>query len=267
LKRLESEIGAFKKELKSRGRPENIVDVVTAAESAVADGDIDAGWKYLQTARRLELEAAGAKSNAAASTIRNEADKKLSGWRKEAVNELLTVPSGTALELHRIIEAARLCDEHSNNESYKNGLRRSNALRLAFFLLGAIIALFYVASEGYLSEAIKSPPPTDRPALLQARLSVAVFGWLGATISAITKLPPSEAPSRIPELTSTFRITALRLMMGPASAIILYFAMHSTVSKSIFQTGVVEGYLILIVAFVSGFSERLVVRVVEAIDK
>jgi len=42
---------------------------------------------------------------------------------------------GEALEKKRVFRAAVLRDEHYHNEAYKDGLRRSSALRLALLLI------------------------------------------------------------------------------------------------------------------------------------
>jgi hypothetical protein len=97
-------------------------------------------------------------------------------------------------------------------------------------------------------------------------VSLGVVGWLGATVSAITKSPKPDLPSRIPELVSTGRITMIRLLMGPALAIIAYFLMQTQLSKAIFA-GSASGYIILIIAFAAGFSERLILRVIEAMEQ
>jgi hypothetical protein len=225
-----------------------------------------AGWKYLQTAHRLELAAGGpARLEAAAIAIRKEAAEKLNSWRKEAVKELLTTASGVALDPQKVCAAALLCDDHFNNEAYKSGLRRSNAMRLAISLLLAFLALLWIGKCGYLLAAIMAP--ADAGNLFKVLLTLAVFGWLGATVSAVIDMPKSGAPTRIPELVSTFQVTVLRVLMGPSSAIILYFVTQTQLSKMIFKLDVTnEGYIFLIIAFAAGFSERLVLRVIQAFD-
>jgi hypothetical protein len=267
LKRLATEIKAYKEELQGRAKCARSIDIVKAADSAVADGDIDCGWKYLQTARRLELAASQdpAEINAAAIAIRKEADYKLSGWRKTAVNELLTVANGATLDAQKVREAAQIRDEHFNNEAYKDGLHRSSAARLAISLSAAMLALLWIAHTGYLIAATQSS--TADGSLFKVLVSLGVVGWLGATISAITNSPRADLPSRIPELVSTFRVTVLRLLMGPALAVIAYFLTQTELSQAIFSLKADHhGYIILIIAFAAGFSERLVLRVIEALE-
>ena len=96
-------------------------------------------------------------------------------------------------------------------------------------------------------------------------LSVAVFGLLGAIISAIFS-SSKAGPLRIPEMVSSFQATTLRLLVGPASAIALYFVARSELSPQVFKSILSNDYgaATLAIAFVAGFSEQIVRRVVES---
>jgi hypothetical protein len=63
----------------------------------------------------------------------------------------------------------------------------------------------------------------------------------------------------------SFRVTVLRLLVGPISAIIVYFAVESNWYDYVLQVPSPDGNALLVLAFVAGFTERLVLRVVEAI--
>jgi len=63
-------------------------------------------------------------------------------------------------------------------------------------------------------------------------------------------------------MVSSFGVTALRLVIGPASAVVLYFAAQSAMFSKIFSFGA-ETNALFLVAVAAGFSERLVLRVVE----
>ncbi|MEA2837033.1 MAG: hypothetical protein QOD89_1583 [Bradyrhizobium sp.] len=262
MKRLRAEIDVYQEELNCRGGAK-WPGFLDQARQAADNGDIDRGWRFLQAARRVQLPATGSPElDAAAVSIREEAAKKLGSWRKEAVETLL--PKGTSsLTLGNVYEAAWLRDEHSNNQAYKDGLDRSGAMRLAVLLFMALVFLFWSGRGGYLEAAIK--PLTPNVFNFKALVGVAVVGFLGAVVSAITDVAKPGAPTRIPELVSTLRITILRLLMGPASAIFLYFVTQTQLAKDIFAPAVTGGgYIILVIAFVAGFSERLVLRVAES---
>jgi hypothetical protein len=269
VKRLSSDIDGYIRELNGRAKNARTVPLLQEAKTVAEDGDIDLGWKYFQTARRLELIAltpGAPELVATATSLRKEIDEKLTSWRKEAAKELLNNPGVSASDHANIVEAARHFDHHFNNEAYKDGLRRSGAKWLALFLLAALLLLFWISCKGYLAAATLASGAQGF-SLFKALVSVAVVGLLGAVVSAITDLSKSGAPTRIPALVSTFRVTLLRLLMGPASAIFLYFVSQTELANTIFVPEVTKGgYFILAIAFVAGFSERLALRVAQSFD-
>ena len=236
-----------------------IEPVLNRASAALEIGDIDGAWKCLHTAQQLELLYLDTEQlNAAATAIRAEADK-LYGWRKDAVDQLLTVKEGENHKPERVLQAAVIRDEHYDNEAYKDGLRRNNNMRFAVVLFLVLASLLGLSWLGYL-------PLASQPNEAAMLLSVAIFGLLGSTISATTATSKPSNPSRIPEMVSSIHVTALRLLVGPASAILLYFVAQTNLYKELFHFGSPgDRYAILAIAFAAGFSERLVLRVVEAI--
>jgi len=262
LKRLASEVGTFRLELKARSSRAQGGKALAAAEKAIDAGDIDTGWRYLQTARRIELVNKNSRELAVEATaIRKEAERKLNEWRKKAVAKAL---DGTP-DLENIYAAAWLRDEHYNNEAYKDGLRRNNAGRLAVFLIIAILLMLWITREGFLQTTANEW--SNLANLGAVLVSLATFGLLGAAISAIIKSPKADVSARIPELIYTFRISLLRMLMGPASAILMYFMLQSDFATAILKLNEKGGYTVLIIAFVAGFSERLVLRIAEAVDR
>ncbi len=283
--RLVAEVDAYRGEVEGRALIQQrlgaalpaILSLLTRARQAVEGGDIDRGWRCLHTARRLELLGLDdSELHAAAETIRDEAEK-LDGWRKKAVTSLVTPKDATAPPLSKVFRAATLRDEHYDNQAYKDALRRGHAVRLAIVLGAVVAALFVWVKTGALSGAdwahvvdLTGATVIDRTGaplvdLYKALVSVVIFGLLGATVSAVLAAPGSRGTTRIPETASTVRVTVLRLFMGPAAAILLYFVCQSKLAKSIFRFDAADAYTVLAIAFVAGFSERLVLRVVETI--
>ena len=263
-KRLASVIVVYDQELRGRAQSSSrladglatIQEALRSASTALENGDIDQGWKCLFNAQRLELlYLYPDELDAAAMAMRHEADK-LNGWRKAAVVGLLTVKDCENQRPNRVFRAALIRDEHYNNEAYKDGLRRGVALRLAVVLVATLLALLWLSA--YLG-----PTFSDNNLFATLR-SMAMVGLLGATISAMTDTPRLGS-TRIPEMASSIRVTLLRLLIGPASAIVLYFVIQSNFYSAVFRFGQPNGYAILVIAFAAGFSERLVLRVVETI--
>jgi hypothetical protein len=215
------------------------------------------------TAQRVEILQM-ADPTTAVTEIRNEASK-LNPWRKAAVAELLTPQNGKPMDRQHVFRASLLLHEHFHNEAYKDGLRRGNSLRLAILMAAVLIAIFWLGQTGDLAHValLKADSPVENWRSVLA--TIGAVGLLGAIVSAITDLPKAEAPARIPEMASSFRVMMLRLFMGPASAILLYFVIRSSFAQSIVKVDRLDGYAILVIAFAAGFSERLVLRVVQRI--
>jgi hypothetical protein len=102
-----------------------------------------------------------------------------------------------------------------------------------------------------------------------------LFGLLGGTVSAMLRASDPSQSSRIPELTAAMRVTFMRILMGAASAIVIYVFIKSplgaSLSKSVFSEGIGDSlklptsFTAYVIAFVAGFSERLVLRAVESV--
>ena len=262
-RRLGSEIEAFELALRSRGDATlapQIGRALQRARDAHEAGDIDQGWKCLQAAQRLELLTLKDEDLPAAALVIKKEASKLRGWRKEAVEELLTPKDcGAKLTKERVLRAALLRDEHYGNEAYRDGLRRSNAVGLAialFVALGCLFAMLFSA-----------PLPGGQDETLSRFAYVAVMGLIGAIVSAITRMPDPQTRERIPQVASSSRIMFLRILMGPASAIVIYFVMQSGLKFGETQLDAKWPDAVLVISFVAGFSERLVMRVVDSIAK
>jgi hypothetical protein len=276
VERLASTISAYEHELRTRAASNNSLDagfepilkILASARAEVEHGHLEDGWKCLLTAQRLEiLHLCGAELNATAAALGKEAEK-LNGWRKAAVIEALKTTEGEALDPKRVFRAAGIRDEHYHNEAYKDGLRRDGALGLAVILIAVFLVLFWLGSSGHLAHVASTPSLPSGSNIEHwstVLATVGVFGLLGAIVSAITDMPKTGAPARIPEMASSFRVMILRLFIGPASAIVLYFVIRSSLSALIIHFDKVDGYAILVISFAAGFSERLVMRVVQHI--
>jgi 8-oxo-dGTP diphosphatase len=239
--------------------------VLARASQAAQAGHIDCGWRLLHAARRLEL--LGLESderNAAAVGIRQEADK-LGEWRKQAVIALLAVKDGQDQQPAQVFRAAVLRDEHYDNEAYKDALHRGGDLRVALVLMAVLAGLLRLAHAGWLQAEAWAKRVDGGVDLYKALVVVGLFGLLGATLSAIVRARQVRASTRIPEIATSVRVTTLRLLMGGGSAILLYFVSQSGLANEIFTFDTTSPSAVLPIAFVAGFTERLVLRVVETI--
>jgi 8-oxo-dGTP diphosphatase len=245
------------------------VKSIEGAEAALERRRIDEGWKLLRAAQRLELlSATNGELDSRATTIRHEADK-LNSWRKKAVYELLGPPEHPKpfLPKDRVYEATLLRDEHYDNQAYRDRFLRTHQIHLWVAL---VLILFLSASwKGLLAtyglfDAKAFSPPYD-PFEWRMYLPVALFGLFGSTISAMLKFPDS---SRSPELTASLSLTLLRLFMGAASAIVIYVFVTSILAETMFSgLRTIAASTIFAISIVAGFTERLVVRAMNAVSE
>jgi hypothetical protein len=108
---------------------------------------------------------------------------------------------------------------------------------------------------------------------MRSRATVALFGILGGTVSAMLRASDTSQSARIPELTAAVRVTFMRILVGGASAVVIYVflksALGGALGTALFSGGIAKAiedlqpFTAYAVAFVAGFSERLVLRAVE----
>jgi hypothetical protein len=277
--------------------------LLEAARAALRCGRLDEGWRLLHAARRMEIlgmEADKEELKSVASNLRSEAEK-VKSWRQKAIERIVgsiekPIDNVTASSLY---QAAGIRDEHYDNQAYKDRLLRTQMLALALTLIGVLGLLALVSTrpvgEGVTASADRAAAkpaggadlvvvqaavssPTARTGLSpEAKLvgMVALFGLLGGTVSAMLRASDPSQSSRIPELTAAMRVTFMRILMGAASAIVIYVFIKSplgaSLSKSVFSEGIGDSlklptsFTAYVIAFVAGFSERLVLRAVESV--
>ncbi|MGH6961585.1 MAG: hypothetical protein ACREE7_13970 [Dongiaceae bacterium] len=259
--------------LERNGKPMQLPDdaartmqaLIAEATLACERGEIELAWRCYHAARRLELVGLSDDARLAAASIMRKEAAKLGAWRKEAIQNVLGPEDAPNATVERLYQAAEARDEHYDNEAYKDRLRRGAAIRLAVVLVILLPIILWAFHGGYIDVAACPGGTIECPDLAQALIGVALFGLLGATVSAILAKPSATDSPRIPEMASTVRVTILRLLMGPASAILVYLAVRSELYEKIFAFGRPDPIGMLVIAFVAGFSERLVLSVVEAI--
>jgi len=234
--------------------------LLAQAECALYENNIDKGWKSFLAAQRVELFGLNPDKELKTKVIvLREESEKLRAWRKKATEKLLGIKDDEVPDVENVYQAALLRDEHFSNQAYKDGLARSHVLRLATILAVIILLLLWLVRQGYMPLDVSSSSSN-----LWMLISVALFGLLGGTISAIFKAQDSTQSARIPEMVSTTRLMMLRLFTGTASAIVIYIFLQSRL-KDIFdflKNVTLQPHTIFAISFVSGFTERLVLRAV-----
>lgn len=277
--RLASSISAYREELTGHLKRDKSWEkgcICTAyrlldmAEKDLKEGNIDKGWKHFHTAQRMETlsldkDTHKAQLKATVVALRQEIGK-LKKWRQQAAQKLLGegdhIPN-----VEDVYQAQLLRDEHYSNQSYKAGLIQQHVFVLCTILLILAAAFIAIAKLDILVLA----PTTEAASsdvVYRLFVGVALFGLLGGTLSGVLSVPESTESTRIPELTATIRVTMLRLIMGAGMAIIVVVFMKSELA-GMFSKNIAEAikdatpYTIYAIAFVAGFTERLVLRAVE----
>jgi uncharacterized SAM-binding protein YcdF (DUF218 family) len=98
-------------------------------------------------------------------------------------------------------------------------------------------------------------------------LSIFLLGLLGATISATFSLMATRGRFRIPEAIAAFLMTIMRVSIGGVSALAIYFLFKSELYQDVLNIQIASLYSFLVLAFISGFSERFVKRALDAAAK
>ena len=240
------------------------------AEAARRRRDIDGGWSAVHQGERFLVFGLGdAALLGRAISLRSEVlSDKLPGWRRDAAASLFKsadvgewirrpalAPDDRKLLEHVVAESLFLLDERSQNVYHRVrlvGKQLRYLIAVGGVLLAAVLALL-----GWSSAL--DPQSFGLPRLL----AVALFGGLGAVVSAVHQLS-RVGQSKIPESTLHGVVTSGRPLIGALSALFVYALLKSG-TLSLIAADAVNLPAALAFAFVSGFSERFVVQTVGAV--
>lgn len=168
-----------------------------------------------------------------------------------------------------IVIAMTIRDGRSENLYYQNALARYQLVILSTVLLLLLVAgiLIVTAHDELVLNFLRAHDSEEPPPITEIPLShvgIALFGAMGATVSAIMSFAATKTQDRIPESTATTLVTFSRPFVGAVSAIVVVYAFQSGL---IARPDVNWPAVVWVIAFASGFSERLVVRTIEATAK
>jgi hypothetical protein len=266
-------------------------ELLDEAEKAIGKwwADFDRGYVCLHAAKRIDiLNFDDSRVRTAARSLLEEASgEKIGGWRKEAIVCLVrdlafevasakiqddqgtpsqdkkspkTQPERCTADegRTRLQEATLLRDEAS-----RNIYRKLDTLKLHLLVLGVVLSVTLV---GLFPMVILFPLSTQfmMPFTWQALVYVVLFGLLGAGMSAILSVSRKETKAAIPTQLTEGAVVFARPLFGAAAALALYLFVQSglfaagPVSINAHSTAAVLG-----LSFIAGFSERLVVSVIE----
>jgi putative (di)nucleoside polyphosphate hydrolase len=219
------------------------------AKNALGHRHWDATWALVLESRRclIPLLTDGQKKALAAS-LRREATK-LWGWRREAIDQLLSEEHNDMPDDMQLMEAVFHIDSAHANLFRGLDLRRNELTWLMVVLISSLI--------GILAVLFSDPGVVDFGAVSfnNARLvALAIlFGIEGATLSAVQRTSRRTAPARVPDQRAAAVASIIRSLSGAATGLVALAAA---------QAGLVgnEAGAVLLAAFASGFSERYILR-------
>ncbi|MBB6647370.1 hypothetical protein [Halobellus ruber] len=292
-RRLEGRYTAFESEFEMLKRradaqedpPEwagEIDGLLTTGRAAIEDEDLEYAWYCLHAAERLKLYAVAELDDSDA-VLRREAAERLvetenlaPSWRSTAVTERLTGDDGSLrsdLSDADLRSAAELLHEGYHKIHSKRQHLQDQFSYLLFY--GAIsTALFAVVSlssphlpwlPSPFFDVAAALEGTSRASPVSFLLYVVLFGALGASVFGLYSVRKRPTSASAPQYLTSRRVALSRLTVGVASALAVFFFVRSGAIVINVGGGTGDGPFLLTLAFVAGYSERLVHTAVESI--
>jgi hypothetical protein len=236
---------------------------LTKSDLRLAQHDLDGAWNALVDAQREEIPTLrGVELRNREMALRCEAVKVDSPWRRCAIDGFMKEDTTDEAERAlRLAAAQGLLDDFYQTQYYRDGLLRVQMGYLVWISLSALVAL--LALIGWAGSDLSGWPEWDWKSLTV----VLLFGVLGASFSATRKLSDGTGKSKVPELASNVTVTLARTVLGSTPALAAYAFLKSGIVTFVAGGGnKTPMAVVLAVAFAAGFSERLVLKVLESID-
>lgn len=179
----------------------------------------------------------------------------ISSWRRTEIQALLRSdePRGAPVTAEALALATELRDADFEDQHHKGRLLREQLRTLA--LLDLLVLLFLVA----LTVTTRAPVHEWPAWGYRTILGVLSFGALGATFSAARSIKGSSLQVRSPAQVSNEWVTLSRAVLGALPAL----AAYAFLQAKVLNLGDVDTSKAFAIAFIAGFSERLVLKVAE----
>ncbi|HAY21653.1 MAG TPA: hypothetical protein DCY27_05710 [Desulfobacterales bacterium] len=259
LQRLNSSIQSYREEFTSimmktdedtRTSWENLLKM---AEEALT---INEGYHFFKSAYRLGLKALDQNQlEAEARSLHNEAEEKLSSWRKKTVSELITHP----VKMENLAEARKILDEHFDNRYFTNDLIKRQIFCWFFYFTVVLLAIFFLILFGFPNSRLPLGK-IEQHASINMLLLIFLFGALGGTIFSFLSTTQKSASARIIDQLLTWYVTLIRPLWGGVGALVVYLGLQA----GIFQVNLEhEGALVLSISIAAGYAERLATGALE----
>ena len=259
-------------------------ELLTKAETALTQGNIDQAWTYLHTAERIKihgLEAVGGQEalKSEGRELLVEAEHAPLSWRAEAVKQRLTTADGSlrAVTGNNVRSAYQLLHEGYQRINLKRHHLQNQVKYLKWWALTATLLFVFVAASSTGIPALPSPlvefsagdstagtagSPAN-PALFTVYVLLA--GVLGASLFGLRSLRTQPIAASTPAYLTSGRTAAARVIVGAGSALAVFFFLRSGLLALNVGSGIDQGAYLIALGFVAGYSQRIVHATVESI--
>lgn len=222
------------------------------ARAALTAGNVEECWHMVNGARRIQAALADDPERLDASRVLLIETQKISPWRRMSIEKLLgeakVAPAPPAL-----MAALGLRDEHYENRYHRIELQREQMTALVAIAGIALVVILGIAATSTIGDL----GTWDWRSLAL----VLMFGIIGASFSAARTSSTAALTTLIPEMMQSTSIALTRTILGACPGLAAYAFLQS----GMLDLGTVTMAKALAVAFVGGFSERLVVKMVETV--
>lgn len=240
------------------------------ADRCVSRGDTHNGWHFLLSAQRAIVsnphDSDGIYRTAV--MLRREASK-ITGWRAKAIDDLICNSEGklrdglqkdqiTPAMRDRVVSALALRDDQFHNNYYKILLRRRSLFQL-FLALWLGVAMCLVLSFAGLLSA----PFNDKRQVAV----VVLLGVLGACLSVSQGLLTADTTAKIPAQEIGAFVVWMRPAVGAVAALIALILLYANHRLKVFGPITFHPAVVMVFAFVAGYSERFIVGAIEQIGQ
>jgi len=248
--------------------PENKIFLDTAKEALKRADEARRysfdSWNYIHEVQIYTVLAMSPASRRARTTsLLTEIAEKVPAWRQKQAKALIGTPEKPKEDAspQDVAEAMRIRNDYFNTQFTRIAYRRSN---LNF--LGALL----ITILGVMLVTTCCSNIYDPRSLFAQMFWVLEFGSLGACLSMAYTLTSAPVTAKIPEHLMSGFIVFARMGIGATCAIVSLMLLRSGMLSNIISSKLYDdkennvGYIVI--AFIAGFSERWIMRVIDKVS-
>lgn len=237
---------------------QKIEKILGLAKEAIKDNKTELAWRLLHCGQRYEIDLYNNfQLKVATSALFFEANRKLKDWRKDTVIGQVGEDGKprTKSDKDTLRSCYKILHRHFDNDSYKKIITQKQLFILSIISVIAISTFWYLSSDLNLFENITTE--TYSKARIEIFSSILLFGIMGACLSGLYSLARNTESLKIPKVQMNAMITFSRPLIGAISALVIFVFLISDILNVIPELKMAA---VFAVCFVSGFSERLVIK-------